>query len=530
MKRSTAKLLSLPVAALLSIGMLASCDINLNINFSKKSTDEPFTEALPDDVPGSNESEDSPGETKSETLTDGTETDTPETETADIPDVPAGLDFEGEEVEFLIPTLYQDEIIGNENDRDLLSQRNFYRNKEVEGQLNLQMYPLVQTATGAASDYAQTVRKMFLSGTKPDLVSLPSSCSLLATEGFFYNLGRDDAGNYTELSQPWYNSYFTASCGTGGYVPFVVGDLNISAYSRSSIVFFNKNRLAESGFTNLAQIVLSGNWTAEKLCEAADVCYADLNGDGLREEGDRFGLAFNSVNDVGAMLMGLGFRIAGRIDTEGAPVPLLQSNPKQIDRVKILTVFLAEGFRHPAPATSDVGKNAFMNDRAVFLIGRMDCGKEFANAKLSFQYGFLPLPKCNEEQSEYLTTPITFSMTAVAKTTQPEKATATLELLYYNSYCIVRPTYQELCSYRYSTATETGQVLPLILDGITFDLATVYRESVGYPLTQISAILANSGSLSDYLRYAHSVTDTLGYRLFDLNNRLLLAQETALLP
>ena len=103
----------------------------------------------------------------------------------------------------------------------------------------------------------------------------------------------------------------------------------------------------------------------------------------------------------------------------------------------------------------------------------------------SFKYAVLPLPKYDSQQSFYRTVSSDrFSMVSI-----PEKVgeriarvSATVELLYEESYRTIRPAYYETAyQVKYATDPKTTELFNTIIDGVYYGFGLIYSSSLENP-------------------------------------------------
>ena len=77
-----------------------------------------------------------------------------------------------------------------------------------------------------------------------------------------------------------------------GHSYVMAGDFFLDCLASAHCLFYNK-QLCDDAYgapEYLDNIVLEGGWTYEKMTQTLNENYVDLNGDGVRQEGDQFGI------------------------------------------------------------------------------------------------------------------------------------------------------------------------------------------------------------------------------------------------
>ena len=473
------------VAAVLAVAILGGCATGIVLSVRQK----PYTP---------------PDESKTDTpTTSGENTD------IRIPDsgVPATVNFFGEKVNIMIRAGSFSDEFNAEQTGDLIDNAIFSRNEVVMERLELQLnFHVVQSGNNVEKNYLDTIRNMVRNNMEEyDIITSHGYYgSALAAEGLYYNLNSGDRGNYLTLENPWYNQSFVQECTIAGMVPFVVGDLTVSATDRTVVTFFNQDLLESwdedfrNGKFDLFEEVLDGNWTLERVQEMISGVYTDMDGQSGRTAGDLYGLVFNNGSMcVDAMLSAVGIRLTER-DADGK-ISLAFGSRSAKDAYSRLYSFMYSGSdglflgtpkdgNYYGSKTFYFSDNVFLEKRAMLSFGLLQSAKQFAKDP-TLAYGILPLPKLNAAQKNYATTPQdAYSVVSIPRNIgdRLERTTATLELLSWYSYRDVRPVYLDKAyKVRYASSVTTATLFDRILDSVTYDIGALYGGSLENPLHKL---------------------------------------------
>ena len=175
---------------------------------------------------------------------------------------------------------------------------------------------------------------------------------------------------YVDYDKPWYYSEYmdTLSIGNGTKF-FIAGDIYPILTIWTTAVFWNKTLygdLIDPDMLSLYKLVDAGGWTFEKYNEMCRAAYLDLDKDGQKSAGDRFGTS-QSTYDADHMAFGMGFKITEKNDQGYYDIVV---NSEKNDNIieKIRTFYFSEGMYHYSP-NDDGGKyphTKFANDEALF--------------------------------------------------------------------------------------------------------------------------------------------------------------------
>ncbi|MCL2159730.1 MAG: hypothetical protein FWH48_10015, partial [Oscillospiraceae bacterium] len=109
----------------------------------------------------------------------------------------------------------------------------------------------------------------------------------LAVDGLVLDFARTEG---FQLDKPWWNQNMNREMTIGGALLFGVSDYIIP---EPNVIYFNKELQASYGMEDFYSIVREGKWTLDKFTELVKIPMADLNGDGIYDASDQYGLALS---------------------------------------------------------------------------------------------------------------------------------------------------------------------------------------------------------------------------------------------
>lgn len=415
-------------------------------------------------------------------------TEPPETEITDT--VPRDLKFTGETVSFLLRNGVKAEFVATDVTGEVVNDAVLARNRAVEERFGITLDYIASTASW--SDYNAEIRRSVQGQTgEYDVVTNYAYYgAALAVEGLYLDL--HDLPHLS-LTQPWWNQSFVDEMTLQGSLFFTVGDLTTTTFDRAMVTFFNK-QMVENNFGNLDlyAVVKDGKWTLDYLGELVKDTYQDLDGDTVNELDDFHGVSFN----LGSMCVD-GFQSALGIDvtTRNADgVPAMSINtPRFIDAYEKLYNFIYRNSGVGYNPTTKAGYYGTMgndyyasqklfNRQCIFAFDILrDTGilRDFSDP-----YGILPLPKFDENQTQYRTTPQdSYSIVSVPTTvTSPEMIGAVLEVMCFESNRQIRPAYFEKAyKYKYLDAPADAEMFDLVVDTISYNFGVLNSNALGDP-------------------------------------------------
>jgi hypothetical protein len=246
---------------------------------------------------------------------------------------------------------------------------------------------------------------------------------------------------------------------------------------------FNKQLQADYAIEDLYSLVKAGNWTLPKMLELSKLVSVDLNGDGIMDENDRYGLLYYR-DAMPAFLAGAGEYIARKDEND---LPYMSFNRERVYSAldSIYEVIYDETVAfHTMRAFGDTdvsgfiekGVNMFENNQALLMYVRIT---EIESLRgMNTDFGILPFPKYDENQQNYVSLVNSYigSALVVPATANPDISSAVLEAMAYESrYTLIPAYYQVTLKTKVGRDEESEDMLDIIFGNITYDLGGLLR-------------------------------------------------------
>ncbi len=417
--------------------------------------------------------------------------------------LPGDLDYEGKTITLL--WMKDGKNFSDALDGDVVNDALYTRDRKVEDRLNVTIKNVEEVYTWASKDtYLNLIKSSVLAGDNAyDIVSgqyatMPS----LITEGVYYNLMTVE---YLDLDKPWWVQGLIEETTINDRLYLVSGDITIQTISNISCLFFNKNLLADYNIEDPYDVVHNGDWTYDYFKNLLINMYSDLNGNGSVDNDDSFGLIVPSGNYITPYIQAFNIKIT-TLDSEGYPV-LSYGDEKTADVVTELCSLLHDtnyamiGDDNTAQELIDI----YYQNRSAFLSHTLQYAVALKNNESDF--GVLPHPKYNEEQTEYYTALNEGNtlLGIVSSCTDTSMVSAVMECLASESYRQVSPAYYETAlKVKYSRDNETARMYDTIRAGVIFNFGSIY----GFYMNQINttfkgAIMSNNTNwMSNYKSFS----------------------------
>lgn len=426
-----------------------------------------------------------------------------ETEAADnLPD----RDFNDADVNILIRSEFAYEF-NTEDTSELVNDALYKRDLKIEERFGVKLnYIPVNGNWGNRELFKNAVSQSVTGGTGDFDVVCGAENQLFsyAPEGLFVNLYHVE---YIGLAEKCWAQKFVTNASYKNLLFFVTGDAALTTLDNMCVVYFNKNMINDFNLNSPYDLVKNSRWTHENMAAMAADVSSELNGDGKFGTEDQYGW-------ITSPLMTGGFLSAYQtpvteFDTEGIPRIIL-FDEKMTDRFIALGDFLFKNnsaFITENAATEVTTKqltDLFTSGNSLFMtqtLGQAKALRTFEN-----DFGIIPYPKFDEQQSEYYThvleTNSVFGIPSFVK--DIEKSGIILQALGLESYNSVTPVYFDVAlTTKYTRDNDSEEMLVIIRDGMYFNFGHVHTIAISPNglTSEIMGTFATKKSGSDMVSY-----------------------------
>jgi hypothetical protein len=447
----------------------------------------PLLVSCTDEYKGGNNSSE-PSSSSSPSQTEDSSTESSEADVIED-SVPKSLKFEGETVTILVrdKEIFRMEYGTEEIDDSSLNALLIERTKKVEERLGIKVKTVVQQTdpgTYWPVNFNQKVMNSILSGDPGyDIISFYAYYGvLLGSDDYLLNLYDLP---HLDFSKPWWNQDYINEITINNKLYFITGDACLTSTHYTFATFFNKN-LVERWYSgiNLYEVVDNGKWTIDYLMMLVKDTYDDLDGDGLKSDGDFYGAYIPTASEpLDAFFMGGNLKITTK-NFNGLP-ELSFYNDKSIKFFEKMYDLLFEtgGIMagHYTGESIELAQQKFIDGETVFLVSNLSTSEKLRDVK--FTYGILPIPKLEESQDDYYTCAADLysilSVPACVPTERYELIGATMEIMAAESYKIVTPGYfYKTVKYGYMDDEDDLRMYDIILGGTVYNFGVVHSISI----------------------------------------------------
>ena len=412
------------------------------------------------------------------------------------------LDFGGRTVTILSRANDSDrtgrEILSEELTNDPVNDAIFNRNAYVCEVLGLK--EIKQVVADGAGELQDLVGLMVNSGDQTYDIAAASVYwgTMMLQNGYMYNLLSNGIDDYLDPYRPWWAQYWVEQAEVAGRLYSITGAPALSLTRMMFVFYYNKAFGEDLGIEDMYTVVNEGRWTIDYLNELIAPLYLSVNGDDVRDETDRYGLAINHFENCDTFWSSFDMTMIER-DEEG----WFEYSSRQQEKIanafeKVFYLIRENPGTYDTGSTSgfDVAKNMFASGNTLFASIHLMYAEtpEFRN--MQSEYGILPAPKYNEEQKDYFTyAHDQYTIFMVPCTVaDPALCGAFLETMAYESYYSVQPTYYDLVlKGRYANDPQSRAMLDLITSHFRVDTSWIYGIMIGEPEANVFRELIEDG-------------------------------------
>ncbi|MCL1794103.1 MAG: hypothetical protein FWG34_09555 [Oscillospiraceae bacterium] len=394
-----------------------------------------------------------------------------------------------------------------EESGDVLNGEVYKRRRTTEEQLGINIhtvitewnlvYDKIRTAVAAGDDIYDFALTHCIGCVAP-----------LAINGLVLDFGRI---NGFQLDKPWWNQNMNKEMTICGSLLFGVSDFIIP---EPNVIYFNKEIQARYGMEDFYSIVKKGEWTLDKFTELVKIPSMDLDGNGIFDESDQYGLALSIDWFSISFMHAADQKIAQTLPGELYPT-LAMNNDRMISIYeKVYELALGGDWTYTFVNPEDSGWPIDIDSgRALFTV------KSLRSAQLvrswDIDVGILPFPKFDELQKEYVNNSWNGFMCIPSIASDPERTAAVIETLsiYSRKYNI--PAYYDvLLRTKVARDDASEEMLDIIYNSCSYDLGLNLSADNGSIVYTIPNLLIAKSE--NFVSYYEKNAPAYEKRLFEI--------------
>lgn len=379
----------------------------------------------------------------------------------------------------------------------------YQRNSVIEEKYNVKIIVSEQADSGKLSS---NLKKIVSAGDQSVYAATPliTDAMSLAQNGMLADLN-----GIKEIDQlmPWWDQNIRTELSVGGKVYAQAGDLLMSPKELQCFLGVNAKLLKDNGMEMPYSDVESGVWTIDRMASLTRGITRDLNGDGKLDENDIFGYT-HTPESAYWMFCDAG----GKIASLENGVPKLSGNSARNQEIldKLCALYSDK------ETTLDVNKmsNTWTTNREMFVNDQVAIQPASVyvlqtRRDMVTDFGILPYPKYDENQSDYMNFGTIFRMRGISiPVTCPDAGmTGTLleALAYHSEDTVLKAYYEHNLQGKVSRDDESRRMLEIIFTTIHYDLIDTFRW--GDMFSAVCGGIADSSSFAS--KYAKTEEKTV---------------------
>ncbi|MBE6559717.1 MAG: hypothetical protein E7662_01225 [Ruminococcaceae bacterium] len=403
--------------------------------------------------------------------------------------LPKAMDLEGQVFTFYGKTekgVYAEEENG-ESVNDAVYARNLALNEKYNFEI-LQISPTNQATP--TKDILQNVQagddsyQVLIDGPRNSLIYYVSG-------NLLYDM---NTLKYQDFDQPWWFHQLNDSLTLMNKLFMSANAFSLTSRQWLYHPIVNIDLMKDNGLdiNNYYQMAYDGTWTLDEFIKLIRVGAADLNGDGVRDNNDRWG---HSADDYSGycLAVGAGYLIADKDEND---IPYITAATEEAINLwdKLVNNIFADTTNYLCIRNIKnvdhiwTESNRMMqNDQLLVQISMLEDGcREY-----EINYGILPIPKANAEQENYIHTASCFNVPMFAvpiSVKNVDDVSFVLEAMAYESYYNVLPVfYEAYLESKLARDVQSVDMLEIIHNTLVMDIGSVYNW--GSYLTQIYKVV-----------------------------------------
>lgn len=301
---------------------------------------------------------------------------------------------------------------------------------------------------------------------------------------------------YMDFTQPWYPTFANDTYCIGGKQYIFTSYLSCLSLAWAQCFLINKEIAADNNIVIPYEEVLNGTWTLDRMLELAEGVAKDLNGDGVMDRSDLYGLVTGSKmysfqgSYVDCYVRGSDGRITLDFDRE-----------KLIALCEKMLAFLTgpDGYINGQEPTDS--ERMFNEGQSLYSHSKFLAMTREALRDSDIEYGVLPVPKWTEEQKDYISCSSDRQFAILTNAEDPERTGILTEAMSSAGYHIVREAFFDTAlSTKFVPDKESIEMLNIISNTLAADLSFLNTSSgtSGLGRTLMFALNSKNNALASY--------------------------------
>lgn len=289
---------------------------------------------------------------------------------------------------------------------------------------------------------------------------------------------------YVNLDAEWWFLQASETFKFNGQQYGATSYFSLSPISRAAGFVFNEDLYETLGAEMTPyEYVYANKWTLETFYNVAKLGSADLNGDSIMDDNDRYGFGSSWKETYVRFINGSGVNF---VEKKGDSYPefTLENDEAAIDKLLYIFDLFNDPtvYRNPNTNMDTETAASIRNNTALFALGHPNnMGGIYRQAVMNV--GYVPCPKYDDKQNRYYSTTWASEMMAILKTLPEdrlENVSIILEALSFDSAKEngVMTIYKEvMMKGKYAINEDCMEMFDIVLNSLSFDFGVIAWEA-----------------------------------------------------
>lgn len=401
-------------------------------------------------------------------------------ETEPVPDLPYD-NFDGRELRCLYPVEYYkvEDMWVEGLTGEVVNDAVYHRNVQVEDTFNITITAQEQVERYAVIEKA----KKEIAGGIASFDLMMEECNHAfpqALQGIFYNWLDLP---YINMEADYWDTNTRDELSLRGNLYPMVSDISMAPSAQARFLYINKTMAKKYGLTIPYGDVRDGTWTMDKMMDMVVMVAEDLNGDGVMDGNDQFGMLTENPE---FFIVGCGVVLAEKNDNDEPEFCFVSE--RTVSVLEKVSELLNDkehtlSYEETAKGQDTSGYlHIYAYGRAQFAAGKFLFVQNGAGVSNQFtdmedEYGMLPNPKLDEEQDSYYHLMDAFASMMFLPITleDPEMMGQVLEYWSFLSSSTVKEAYYETTMKKKRVnAPDDAEMLDIVRSTCRYEITYIY--------------------------------------------------------
>ena len=422
-----------------------------------------------------------------------------ELDTAVKDSLPAGLNFGGQTLNLFTFAAGNSDFYAKEETGDLINDEKYRSYTKIEERLNMKLNFIRDDSEWNENGPITKIRASVLAGDHTyDLINTwNTKLSSLSVEGLFMNMYDVP---YVNFSEPWWNKSILKELTVKEKLYVAAGDANYNIYGNTNSVFLNKKFMRDYEIPNLYDVVFEGKWTLDYMSELIRSLYVDLNGDGVADFDDQYGIIHITYNSSIMMMSSTNAHLIKIVDD----YPRLDPDHEKLTTLveKVYNQF----YINPGTYLLDQGNTPYhtwhidkLKNGETLLLPTNISNSNFLR-DMDDDFGIIPFPKFDEREDQYYSYVYYIAAVLVipVNCNKTELVGAFMEASACDAYNYLIPLYFDtVMNVKILRDEETSEMIKIIRNSAYFSFEAVFNDMLAGAGNMIYDLMINNKS-TDY--------------------------------